>query len=158
MWSACWHGSIMKLDQITNKVTMINPPEFEEHTIRSITEDKNGNIWFGTQNNIIVKWTRSSNSFKQVVPSSREKYTLGWVISLQPGFDNDLWAGSINGGILRIDLATDQVIEQYLEDKKRDNSISRSKVNGIVAVNPDTPAIATDVGIDLFDWRHRRFT
>jgi len=158
VWIGCQHGHILKLDPATNKVTMINPREFEDHTIRSIAEDKNGNIWFGTQNNIIVKWTRQSNTFKQVVPFSKEKYNLGWVISLQPGFDNDLWAGTISGGMLHIDLATDQVTEQFLEDKKRTNSLSRSKVNGIIAVNPDTLAIATDAGIDLFDWKHRRFT
>lgn len=158
VWIGCQHGRIIKLDPATNKVSFVHPPEFEDHTIRSIAEDKNGNIWFGTQNNIVVKWTRSTNTYKQVIPFSKEKYMLGWVISIQPGFDNDLWVGTISGGMLHIDLATDKVTEQFLEDKNRNNSISRSKVNGIVMVNADTVAIATDAGIDLFDWRRRRFT
>lgn len=157
IWVGCQHGRIMKLDPTTNKVTRINPPEFEQHTIRSIAEDKNGNIWFGTQNNIVVKWTRNTNTFKQVVPFSREKYSLGWVLRILPGFNNDLWVGSIAGGILHIDLATDQVTEQFIENKNNKNSISTSKINGIIALNEDTLAIATDNGIDLFDWRRKTF-
>jgi ligand-binding sensor domain-containing protein/two-component sensor histidine kinase len=157
IWIGCQHGRILQMDPVTNKPVAIKPPEFEDRTIRSMTEDKNGNIWFGTQNNIIVKWTRSSNSFKQVVPLSKEKYSLGWVLSMLPGYNNDIWAGTIAGGLLHIDINTDEVLEQFLPDKDRTNSISSLKVNGLVAINPDTLAIANDNGIDLFDWKRKTF-
>lgn len=157
IWIGCQHGRILQMDPVTNKTVAIMPPEFEDRTIRSITEDKNGNIWFGTQNNIIVKWIRGSNTFKQVVPLSKEKYSLGWVLSLLPGYNNDMWAGTIAGGLLHIDINKDEVLEQFVQDKNRTNSLSASKINGLVAINADTLAIANDNGIDIFDWKLKTF-
>ncbi|HET6996164.1 MAG TPA: two-component regulator propeller domain-containing protein [Chitinophagaceae bacterium] len=157
IWIGCQHGHILQVDPVARKTTSIVPPEFQNLTIRSMVEDKNGNIWFGTQHDEIVKWIRSSNTFKTIVPYAG-KYSLGWVVSLLPGSDDDLWAGTMTGGLLHIDINTDQVTEHFLEDKNRDNSLSSSQVNGMVMINPDTFAIATAIGIDLFDWRRRRFT
>lgn len=157
IWIGGQHGRIMQLNPVTNKTNYLHPPEFEEKTIRSITEDRSGNIWFGTQNNIIIKWNRGTNSFKQIVPLSKEKYNLGWIIRLLPGHDNDLWAATLTGGLLHIDNSTEIIAEQYLPDRSDPQSISSTNVKDVAAINADTLILATSKGFDLFDIKRKKF-
>jgi ligand-binding sensor domain-containing protein len=58
IWVGCQWGGLIQLNPSTGKVAMMKPPEFEEHTIRSMLEDAEGNIWFGTQHSTLVKWQK----------------------------------------------------------------------------------------------------
>lgn len=158
IWIGGQHGRIMQLNPATKKTTYLHPKEFEDKTIRSIAEDPSGNIWFGTQNNIIVKWIRNTNSYKQIVPLSTDKYSLGWVIRLLPGYDNDLWAATLTGGLLHIDNTEEKVIEQYLPGKSNLQSISATNVKDIAFLNADTLIVATSKGFDLFEINRKIFS
>ena len=123
----------------------------------ALHEDKNGNIWIGTENSIIVKWSRGANSFTQIVYATDIKFEPEWVLRILPGYENDLWVATTGAGLLRIDLATDKIAEQFLPDNNK-QSIGSYYVVDIVALNPATYAIATESGIDLFDWRKKTFS
>src|SRR5207344_3009383 len=60
VWIGCQSGRLMRIDTRRKKIEFLHPPEFDDRTVRSIVEDKHGNIWFGTQNNVIVKWLRAT--------------------------------------------------------------------------------------------------
>lgn len=158
IWIGGQHGRIMQLNPVTHKTIYLHPKEFEEKTIRSIAEDRSGNIWFGTQNNIIIKWTRNTNSYKQIVPLSNEKYSLGWIIRLLPGNNNDLWAATLTGGLLHIDNTEEKVTDQYLPGKPGAQSISATNVKDIAFLNADTLIVATSKGFDLFDIKQKSFS
>lgn len=158
IWIGCQHAHIMQIDPSGRNVNFLFPPEFENKTIRSIAEDKNGNIWFGTQNNIIVKWVRATNRFKQIVPLSKEKYRLDWVLHLLPGNDDDIWAASVSGGLLHIDCNSDEVTEQFLPHVKNPTSISSENVKDILRLNADTLVLATGKGLDIFDIKRKTFS
>lgn len=157
IWIGCEAGRLLQLNPSTNRITTLHVPELEGKTIRSMSEDKNGNIWMGTNNNTIVKWTRSSNSFKQIVYGSDIKFEPEWVLRILPGYENDLWVATTGAGLLRINLATDKLKEQFLPDNNP-QSIGSYYVVDILILNPDTYAIATEGGIDLFDWRKKTFS
>jgi ligand-binding sensor domain-containing protein/two-component sensor histidine kinase len=158
IWVGCQHGRIIQLNPVTGIITRLRPPEFENKTIRSITEDRKGNIWFGTQDNIIVKWERSSNQFKQIISLSKEKYRLGWILRLQPGNENEIWVATTTGGMLQIDYNKDVVVKQFLPDKKNPGAIGSENISEIIKWNDDTLALATAAGIDLFSVRTKTFS
>jgi ligand-binding sensor domain-containing protein/two-component sensor histidine kinase len=157
IWIGCEAGRLLQLNPSTNRITTLHVPELEDQTIRSITEDKNGNIWIGTNNSIIVKWSRGASSFKQIVYASDIKYKPEWVLRILPGYENDLWVATTGAGLLRIDLATEKIAEQFLPDSNS-QSIGSYYVVDILALNANTYAIATESGIDLFDWRKKTFS
>ncbi len=157
IWIGCDAGRLFQLNPSTNKIIVLPVPELGDQTVRSIAEDKNGNIWIGTNNDIIVKWTRGVNSFKQIVYAGDIKYKPEWVLRILPGYENDLWVATTGAGLLRLDLATDRIKEQFLPDSNS-QSIGSYYVVDIVALNPTTYAIATESGIDLFDWRRKTFS
>ncbi len=156
IWIGCEAGRILELNPSTNKVVTLHIPELEDGTIRSITEDKNGNIWIGTNNGIIAKWNRATSIFKQIVSSANNRF-LEWVLRIFPGYENDLWVATTGAGLLRIDLSADKIAEQFLPDNSS-QSIGSYYVVDIVPLNQNTYAIATESGIDLFDWRKKAFS
>lgn len=158
IWIGCQHGHIIQIDPSRHQTNFLFPPEFENKTIRSIAEDKNGNIWFGTQNNVIVKWERATNRFKQIIPLSKEKYWLEWVLHLLPGNGNDMWVASTSGGLLHIDCDKNEVIEQFLPDAKNSSAISSGDVKDLLRLNTDTLVLATGKGLDIFDINRKTFS
>jgi ligand-binding sensor domain-containing protein/two-component sensor histidine kinase len=157
IWIGCEAGRLFQLNPSTNKIITFHVPELEEKTIRSITEDKNGNIWMGTNNDIIVKWVRDINSYKQIAYTGNKKYKPEWVLRILPGHENDLWVATTGAGLLRINLSTDRIAEQFLPDKNP-QSIGSYYVVDILSLNANTYAIATESGIDLFDWQKKTFS
>lgn len=157
IWVGCEAGRLFQLNPSTKKINTFHPAQLAEETIRSMAEDKYGNIWIGTSNGSIIKWLRSTNSFIQIIPSSGKKYKLEWVLRILPGYENDLWIATTGGGLLRIDLATDKIAEQFLPGNNPE-SIGSYYVVDIVALDPNRYAIATESGIDLFDCRRKTFS
>lgn len=158
IWIGGQSGRIMQINPANRKTTFLHPPEFEDKTIRSVAEDKMGNIWFGTQNNIIIKWERTTNHFKQIVPLAKDKYSLGWVIRLLPGTNEDLWAATLTGGLLHIDCSSGRVTEQFLPDKTKTGSISSYNIKDMAFINGSTLVLATSKGFDLLDTRQKTFS
>jgi ligand-binding sensor domain-containing protein/two-component sensor histidine kinase len=157
IWIGAQHGRIIQLDPTTRKTTFLHPPEFDDLTIRSMTEDRNGNIWFGTQKSIIVKWSRSENKFRKIGGFDKEINPLGWVLRILRGNDNDLWASTIQGGLVHIDCNTDTV-KRILPDKKNPHAISSTIIRDMIRLNDHTLALATSRSFDLLDLHTKTFT
>jgi len=157
IWVGAQHSRIIQINPVTKKVSSFIPPEFENHTLRSIAEDKEGNIWFGSQRNVVVKWTRNTTTFTQILNEENVKQPLGWVLTIIMGADNDLWIGGTTGGLLHFDIVSGRIMGQYLHDEKNPQSISSNAVHVIEPLNKDTIALATNKGIDLFSISKKTF-
>ena len=71
IWSGCQYGNIVVFDPQTKEaVHILNPPAMKGASVRQIAEDKKGNLWFGTQNGLLVKWNKndgiSNKNFKNI--------------------------------------------------------------------------------------------
>ena len=64
VWIGCQGGNFMIYDTLRKTTQFLNDPVFEGATIRYITNDKKGNIWFGTQRGHVIKF--DGKSFSQV--------------------------------------------------------------------------------------------
>jgi ligand-binding sensor domain-containing protein/two-component sensor histidine kinase len=150
IWIGCQHGRILRLDPATKKITTLHPDELENNTIRTIVEDKNGNIWFGSQKSVVVKWERATGIFHQILSEKKVQTPIEWILSIMPGDYNDVWIGSSASGLLHINATSGKVIDQFQYNTGNPESISNNFISAIVSLNRDTLAIATGGGIDLF--------
>lgn len=157
IWIGCQKGRLLQINPYTNKVTALNPPEFENSTIRSIVEDKDSNIWLGTQKGIVVKWERNTNRFRQILSLKNAKQPLDQILALLSENNSDLWIGTSSGGLLHINTKTEKLIEQLTYDDSKPAGIGDNFIRSIVSVNKDTLAIATKRGIDLFSKSKKTF-
>jgi ligand-binding sensor domain-containing protein/two-component sensor histidine kinase len=156
IWIGCQSGHIMKINPVTHQYSFLIPPAFTNRTIRTMLEDRNGDIWFGTHNNVLVKWERSTNLFKQIMPAPTASF-VNTITSLLEGDHDDIWVGTGATGLIRLNLADGRILEQFLGDKKNPKGIQTSSVLAICRWKADTVALATNKGIELFGMHSKAF-
>jgi hypothetical protein len=147
----------MRIDSARKKIEYLHPPEFNDRTVRSVAEDKNQNLWFGTQSNVIVKWERRSGKYIQVMPPPPGKYDLRIILRILPGRNNDIWVSS-NSGLLRLKDDDGSVLDYFTADRNNPDSLQSNGLSEILWWNADTLAMATSVGIEFLDLKSRRIS
>lgn len=157
IWIGCQAGRVLCIDPVTHKITRFNPPEFTQRTVRSMVEDGEGNIWMGTQNNVLVKWIRATNSFVQIMPPPPGNYDLHVINYLLLDQYNGVWMATSGGGMLHIDLKGN-VLEQFkLTDKTQGSFIRSNEIQQVIKADDHRLLIATAAGIELFDTQTKQF-
>ena len=152
IWVGCESGRIIVMDPQKKTTKYLKPPEFQGMTIRAIGEDEEGNIWFGTLRSIVVKWIRSENKFKQVIPFGKEKYKLGTVVRLVPGYQHDMWATTFSSGLIRFDIRIDSIVQ------KVPNTGGTLGARDIIFLNRDTMIFGSGYGVGVFDMPKNEIT
>ncbi len=158
IWIGAQHSRIIRIDPVKKRVESYVPKEFGEHTIRSMAEDKYGNIWFGSQRGVLVKWERTTGKFVQVLSEKNGGTPLNHILSIVCGNKNDLWIGTSTAGLLHLDIASGKIIRSFQHDERNPGSIGSYAVHAIEKLSGDTLAIATNKGIDLFHISMESFT
>lgn len=109
-----------------------NNSNVQLNNIQSIHQDNNGNMWFGTSTNGLVKWKKNKNYFHSI-----SNKTLGGLLSnysIRSVFkDNDgnIWVGT-DFGLNKINSKTKQV-KQYFHNPNNSSSINDNKVWSIAS-------------------------
>ena len=153
IWIGCQSGRIIVIDPEKKSIQQLLPPEFQNKTIRCIAEDRKGNIWFGTNQTTVVKWIRSEKKFKQIVRFTNDGQRLGPIFGLLVGNSDEIWAGTLMGGLVRFDINTDSVITHYESGQKNGISSTSYSPKQMIYYNQDTMVIASTKGIDIFNMR-----
>jgi len=104
--------------------------DFKLTMVRSITEDKNNNIWIGTRNDGLIRYERKSDSFTRMLhkPSDPLNLVNDRINHLIVDQNNNLWiAANSNGatagsGLVRYNISTGKV-KQFLHDPSDPNSL-----------------------------------
>ncbi len=113
VWLACQEGALAVYDFALKKTTIMRLGIFGRSTIRQIAQDHQGNIWFGTQNGLLIKWDRKASSgdvhkgYQQILKGGR-------VHKLMVDSDGSLWSATLYDGLYKIDPATSTVIRHYM--------------------------------------------
>lgn len=120
VWAALQKGLIQVIELDSKKVHFFNPEVFEGSTIRTIAEDAEGNLWFGTQNGSILKYEGDG-----VDPEGFRRFRkfTGIIPKLLVSQNQQLWVTTTSEGVYVLDLQEGGII-QYL-----DNSILNSNNN-----------------------------
>ncbi|MBC6367861.1 two-component regulator propeller domain-containing protein [Algoriphagus sp. AK58] len=120
VWVALQKGLLQVIELDSRKVHFIYPEAFEGSTIRTIAEDQNGNLWFGTQSGSIIKYEG-----KGIDKSGFRRYRKfqGRIPKLMISRDQHLWVTTTNEGVYELDLQEGKILRHL------DNTLLNSNNN-----------------------------
>lgn len=106
--------------------------------IRSITEDKNRNIWVGTSNSELLQYNRKSKTFTRFLDTASDPLRLvnDRIVELLVDQNNNLWIGTIpigsmkNSGLIRYNINTGKA-KQFLHDPSNLNSLKDNRISAL---------------------------
>lgn len=125
-------------------------------TIRSFTEDKYGNIWVGTVDDVYKITLNEFNTILNIESINNHPYfknnpiTLARKVYADPNY-NFIWVGADSDGLFRItnkeNTAIDKlVIDQFVHNKNNKKSISSNFVSSIVRLPNNDLWVGTEGG------------
>lgn len=104
-------GRLKCYDPATGKYWDLQPEIFKKSTIRQIAEDKKGNLWFGTQSGMLIKWdyTKSGGNptrgFEKVMD-------LILIHRIYTDTDGSLWVATMGKGLFHINPDNHMILDQ----------------------------------------------
>lgn len=156
IWAGCQEGRLVIIDPQKKRTTFIKDTAFAGRTIRSIKEDPEGNIWLGTQHNIVVKWIHKTNRFVRIVPLAPVNYELHTILCFLPGKRHDMWAGTTGSGLVHFDLAGN-ILAQFRPQLASRQTEHFFAVNSISWTGDDKLLLGTESGLEIFNINAQKF-
>jgi ligand-binding sensor domain-containing protein len=146
IWRANQDGFLFIYHADKKKSERIQHPVFKRWTIRQITEDKTGNLWFGTQGGHLVKWNADTDSFSliQKLPSTINR--------LYTDLRGDIWACTKNNGVFRINSKDGSVIINYSADSPKEQKLLLTSAADIIQYDDSLYIIASG-GLNILNIR-----
>lgn len=112
VWITLQGGGIIVYNQKKDTYVELFPEIFERSTIRQVDEDTTGNMWFGTQNGLIIKWDlqKSGND-----PSRGYELIMrtGLVRKVHYDYKGFIYAASMGFGLHKIDVRTGKLVKTF---------------------------------------------
>jgi ligand-binding sensor domain-containing protein len=112
VWIALQGGGVVVYNQKTGTAIETFPEIFESRTIRQVDEDTSGNLWFGTQGGLIIKW-----DFKKSGGDPRKGYELiaktALVQKIHFDYQGYIYVGTLGEGLIKIDTRTNKIVYQW---------------------------------------------
>jgi ligand-binding sensor domain-containing protein len=140
IWMGLQDGGMIIYDPASEKAEHLRLDVFKGHTIRQMIVDKQGNLWFGTQGGLIIKWT-----YKPGRPLE-EGFTLltreTRILKLFLDKEGYLWVGTQGHGLLKIDPVSNKIIEQYRAKGPQGKRLWNDSPADIVQTDDSTLVIA----------------
>lgn len=141
IWVGCQAGHLMIYDTLSKKAQYLKPSPFKSSTIRQVEEDQHGNIWFGTQRGMLLKWKKDSSLHDSSFQVVQE---LGSIIAKLMVDDRGLlWIGTGGKGVFVVDPVSGKQLKQY-DIPKNLQTYYGNHVRDIVQVNDSIYAFAGD--------------
>lgn len=119
IWLGCQAGLLMTHDPATGKTSYLNPPEFDNRTIRYITQDKRGQLWFGTQGGRLIRFDGAQ--FK-VMTQLENTAIIFKVFADSEGW---IWLVTQDRGAYAIDPGNGKLLQHYTREQGLTNNNPR---------------------------------
>lgn len=141
IWITCQSGKLVRYDPHRKTSDMLQLPVFKNRTVRQVAEDKEGNLWFGTQGGEIVQY----GAGKSLHPDSfRLKDKLSSIINrLYFDKQGQLWVATHGEGLLVYDPRTGKRVAHYSDSGKQSNMFQENVISDIVELNDSIMAIGS---------------
>jgi ligand-binding sensor domain-containing protein len=112
VWICAQAGQLVVYSQKTGKMIDMHPEIFRGSTIRQSDEDTLGNIWFGTQNGMVIKW-----DLKKSGGDPTKGYELiaqtGTVQKIHYDYQGYIFVGTLGQGLIKIDTRTNKIVHTW---------------------------------------------
>ncbi|HEX5667533.1 MAG TPA: two-component regulator propeller domain-containing protein, partial [Chitinophagaceae bacterium] len=120
-------GGILNIhDPVKGVSKWMLPEEFGGRTIRIITEDPSGTLWFGTQGGRVIRYDNGEFRIVQDFQTIIEKVFVDR--------QNLIWVSALNKGLYAIDKESGKVIQHYHKDDEKNPTYSNT-ANDIEQLN-----------------------
>lgn len=122
-----------------------------DHRIRALLKDQEGNIWIGTNGGGVNQWNRTLKRFKAYrhEPGNPQTLSSNRISGLVAEDDLVLWVATEGGGLNRMDMRTG-LCSQFTQNPEDSHSLSSNYVNFILRDKYKSQLwIGTDAGLDL---------
>lgn len=149
-------GELAVYDPVKNKAEILHEAAFNGKTIRQMTEDAYGNLWFGLQSGGIVKWNikAANNDIHKgyEIIKARNGY---YVQKLYTGKDGAIWVGYLSDGLYKYDAATNKISAHYT--KSNNKGLWDITVNDVYEYN-DSILLIADGALDILNTKTNKIT
>lgn len=158
IWMGMQGGGLSVYDPVKKKLAIMNDSIFRRSTIRQVTEDSFGNLWFGLQNGGVVKWDMQAangdvhKGFEII--KARGSY---YIQKMYTGRDGAVWVCTLNDGLYKYDPVTNKMLAHYTKNNLNDEGLWSNSVNDVYAYN-DSILLIADEGLDILNTKTKRIT
>lgn len=122
VWIGLQKGNLQIIDLETKKSLFLNPEAFEGSTIRTISQDSQGNLWFGTQNGSVIKY--SGDGVRKDGFQKTNRFG-GTIPNLLVSKDQKIWVTTVNEGVYILNPLDGKVIKHLDEGILSSNKIEK---------------------------------
>src|SRR5262249_30312894 len=128
-----------------------DPSSLPSSFVWSIDEDRDGNLWIGTDGGGLVKWERTTDRFVR-----RTSTSSAYLRVLRFAPDGALWIGTRDAGLDRFDVTTGKIT--HFSHDANNTSLSDDRVYALHFDRSGHLWVGTDGGVNLFDTKFHSFT
>lgn len=154
-----WMGAqpgLYKINQKTQSAEYFNPPVLKNKTLRQVAQDRFGNLWIGTQNIGLFKWSPAKGNKKfdngvSFFPGLPDAQILKILIDSK----GIVWVGTNSHGVYAIDPATDKVITHLSFDGPAGEKLLWHSASGLLQYDDSTIVIASG-GLHFYNNRQKK--
>jgi diguanylate cyclase (GGDEF)-like protein len=154
---------VFELDSQGNLNFLFEPKiqdmEISDKRIRSMVSDKNGNLWFGTEYNGALFWTRSSlifqNKYNRANTEADLKLSDNNILTIHQKNADTLWMGT-NNGLTKLSLK-DGTTKRYLMQDYVASLYSDSNISQILSTDNESLWLMTGETLRKFSLESESF-
>lgn len=157
IWMGMQGGEMAVYDPEKKKLEILHDSAFRNSTIREVTEDRLGNLWFGLQNGSIVKWDLKISNGDIHKGYDTVKGKGFYIQKMYTGSDGAIWVGCLHDGLYKYDAVTNKLLHHYTTNKLNDARLWNSSVNDLYSYN-DSLLLIADEALDILNIKTNKIT
>jgi ligand-binding sensor domain-containing protein/signal transduction histidine kinase len=156
VWVAGQFGQLLFYHQASNAIRELYPAVLERKTVRQMAEDKDGNIWLGTQNGHLVKWNPTSGNIEDRQFNLVAKFQAR-ILRLYFDREGFLWIGTDQYGAYKMNPTNTDIIARYDHRTSGGNNLMTDGASDFLHYNDSLMIIASG-GLNILNLRTNRMS
>ncbi|MEP1472012.1 MAG: two-component regulator propeller domain-containing protein [Halieaceae bacterium] len=154
-WAGAFYGLSEGNKQLFSRYNSLNS-NLSSDSVNAFGETGDGSIWVGTDDGL-NRLRRGTNQFEWINESTRQVNIDSPTIMSLLGESDTLWAGTFNGGLVRIGL-TSNLTKTYKYSKNDPNSIGANGITSILRTSSGSLLVGTfGGGLNVFNEETSQF-
>lgn len=151
VWLGLQGGGMIVYDPATEKAEQFYHEIMEGRTVRQVTEDRYGNLWFGLQGGQIIKWSLKASGADPRQGYIRVRPSTGnYVFKLITDNKGYIWAACVEDGVFKFDPETNEQLDHITVQGPDGHRLQYHDASDILQYNDSLMLIASG-GINILN-------